>query len=413
MRIALLNDTEKHGNWGSQACAATLKRILLEEFPGAELASLPSDLTTARFRKAASWLGGGIYGGSRRLFDRYSEPFYGDPAFADDFEAALEEWRDGRGGPFADAALSALRGADVAVFNGEGSTYRMNVSAVRCLFALWVATRELGIPSVFLNGSVMLGGVDPVLPAIVRKVFRSIGAVALREPASLRDVKAVVPEARARVVPDSTFLLAEDAPSPSGNAGLRAGWNGRDYFCVSSSMLHSVVPAPLRFGIARSSLFRLVEKLRSIVPNVTVLARDKEDVGLMKALAASVEAHFVGPMHSYGEVLDVLRGARFLLSGRYHHLIFATVVGCPSIPLRTTSHKVDGLCELLNGSIGVPEDPTDLLERLPQIAARAQEIVDEGAALREQLAAQARSLAVEARGQGTITRAALEAAPVP
>lgn len=407
MRIALLNDTEAHGNWGSQACAVALKGILREACRGSEIVSLPSSLSTARYRRTADWLGAKIYEGPNRLFDKYSTSFYGEPAFADDFEAASKEWREGRGGPFAEAVLRALDGADVVVFNAEGSTYRTNVSAIRCLFALWVARHELRIPAVFLNGSVMLTFVDPVLPAIVGRVFRSLDGIALREPASVRNVREFVPDARVTLVPDSAFRLALDEPAETTVSRPAAG--AAPYFCVSSSMLHSIVPAPLRFGIGQTALLRLVERLQKVVPGLVVLARDKEDLELMTALARSAGGRFVGPEHTVRDVMSILRGAQFLVSGRYHHIIFASVAGCPSIPLLTTSHKVDGLCELLDGLVGSPEDPTDLGGRIEAIAARAERLLDEGDALRSRLKTRASQLCADAGAQGEIVLRATQA----
>ncbi len=53
---------------------------------------------------------------------------------------------------------------------------------------------------------------------------------------------------------------------------------------------------------------------------------------------------------------------QFLLSGRYHHLIFAANTGTQICPFSSSSHKIEGLSELLSSyekPISV-FDPTDI-----------------------------------------------------
>src|SRR6185312_17283704 len=104
------------------------------------------------------------------------------------------EWTEGRGGPGAQEYLSRFEAADLVVLNGEGSLYRTNPSAIRELFLAWLAREQLGIPTVFINGMVHLTGVLPVLPAMVRKTFATLDAVAVREPCSLRNLRQYAPE---------------------------------------------------------------------------------------------------------------------------------------------------------------------------------------------------------------------------
>ena len=59
----------------------------------------------------------------------------------------------------------------------------------------------------------------------------------------------------------------------------------------------------------------------------------------------------------------------FLVSGRYHNPILAAIMGCPSITLASTSHKVHGTCEMLEGLIGTPFDGTDIRSCLDAIEA--------------------------------------------
>ena len=86
------------------------------------------------------------------------------------------------------SSCSRFEGADLVVLNGEGSVYRTNLSAIRELFIAWLCKCQLGIPTVFVNATVHLTDVMPILPAMVRKTLPVLDAVAVREPLSLRNL---------------------------------------------------------------------------------------------------------------------------------------------------------------------------------------------------------------------------------
>jgi len=410
MKILLLNDTRDHDNWGSRACAEGLVAILEREVPGAEIATIPSAWTTRRYRAASPRLGGRVYPRAsrwRHVYRRYSREFHFLPTVADELEPAADAWLAGRAGPDARQFLDAAAGADAVVLNAEGTTYRANASAVKCLFALWLAKTRLGVPALFLNGTVHLTAVDPILPAIVRKTFRAIDRVAVREPRSLANVQSYAPEARVELVPDSVFQF-DRAVAGRASAGFRS-WRerlgGRPYFCLSLSMLLSAQRGYLGFGARGSALAGLIQRLLEVVPQGVLMARDGMDQRIVGELAAETGCHHFGPEHGYPDLVALLEEARFAVSGRYHHLIFATVAGCPALALRTTSHKVDGLCELLEGELGRPFDATDLTTETPAIVARARELAADREARSGRLLAHAAELRARTPRLGTLVRA--------
>ncbi|MFP3939039.1 MAG: polysaccharide pyruvyl transferase family protein [Thermoanaerobaculia bacterium] len=380
-RILLLNDTRDHDNWGSRACADGLCRILERTIQGVRIRSIPSAWTTRRYRQAPRLLGGRIYERRRsrwgRLYHRVSRDFPFLPTVADEFEATADDWLEGRGGPGAREYLEALDGVDAVVFNAEGATYRTNDSAIKCLFALWLARTRCSVPAVFLNGTVHLTGVDPVLPAMVRKCFAVLDGIAVREPQSLASLSEHAPGIRAEVVPDTVFQFTPELAAEARPAFRR--WRerlgDRPYFCLSLSMLLSAQRGYQRHGAQGSALAHLIRSLRSVVPEPVLMARDGMDQRIVRELAAATGAHFFGPENTYADLLALLNDASFLVSGRYHHLIFGAVAGCPALPLRTTSHKVDGLCRLVDGVLGEPFDPTDLFSETETMTERARELV--------------------------------------
>jgi hypothetical protein len=106
--------------------------------------------------------------------------------------------------------------------------------------------------------------------------------------------------------------------------------------------------------------------------------------------------------------MALLAGARFTLTGRYHDVIQATMVGCPSIAFASTSHKVHGVCELLEGLAGTPYDGTDLWTCSPEIIQRARGYLKDNAGLRDRLRAAATRLGEAAGEVGVLVRGCLK-----
>ena len=396
-RILVLNDTRDQQNWGSQACAQALVDILCARIPDAEVVTYPSAWLFQKHRQLPRWLGGRMYRHDKlgRIERRITEPVGIGPYVADEYEYIAERWLSGRSGPGPDEYVRDLRGFDAVVFNGEGSTYRANRAAILGLFMLWFARVQCQVPAFFLNGTVALTDVEAVLPAMVRKTFPVLDGITVREPRSVRNVEHYVSGVEVDLVPDSVFAYGPElaaTPSPAVER-LRSEMAGRPYCVVSSSML------PVDFSRSRgaSALVELVRALQQVVPEVVLAGKDRGDQYL-REVAALTGGRFFGDGHTYDELASLLGSAAFLVSGRYHTIILASILGCPSVPLSTTSPKVQGLCELMDGLIGETFDVTDLRSGTAAITARAGGYVRDGDALR------ARLVALSARHQEATAR---------
>ena len=99
--------------------------------------------------------------------------------------------------------------------------------------------------------------------------------------------------------------------------------------------------------------FILIHELKKIVPNVVLMGKDKEDQ-ILKDAARLTGSFFIEPAYDYQSVLNILKRAKFIVSGRYHNAIFAAKVGCPVIPLHTSSQKIYGLVSLFKGTMPKP-----------------------------------------------------------
>jgi polysaccharide pyruvyl transferase WcaK-like protein len=385
--LLLLNDCRDQISYGCEVLVEGLIHILTAAIPDHTLRHIPSH-----------WL---------MESDYYSEFYDGSslvppvavwPQVADEFEFIADEWLAGRGGQGADIYLKTLNGVDVVVLNGEGSMYQKNTTAIRELFIAWFAKARLGIPTVFLNGLVQLTAVVPILPAMMRKTFRVLDAVAVRDPYSLRNLQEFLPEVPATIIPDSALAppIEIDSPSP-GVRTLFKELGTADFFCFDPGPM----PMDYRFG-TRSAAHRLVKEMKQLVPQAVMVASVPGAATMLRTLAADTDSIYLEHQPSYTDLTAVLARAKFQISGRIHDAVLGARVGCPLIAIGSTSHKVHGVCELLG--FNAPYDGTDLCSSFDRIKTEAASHLAGGARLRSEISSNAARLSAESFEMGTLVK---------
>ena len=392
-RVLLINDCRDQVNFGADALLDGLLAILGLSLPGATIVPIPSHWLLSLSVDRSVFVQGG-----RGL----TQPGPTFPAVADQFETVAREWTEGRGGPGAQEFLTRFEGADLVVLNGEGSLYRTNPSAIRELFLAWLAREWLGIPTVFINGMVHLTDVVPVLPAMVRKTFSALDAVAVREPCSLRNLRQFAPGVHAEVLPDSAFVFtADDASSTPAVHTVKAQIGDSPYFCFDPG------PMPMDHRSSnQSGLHQMLIRLMSVAPQAVLVNSGPAD-SYIREVAADTGSIYVDSLTDYREYMALAADAQFVASGRYHNTILAAIVGCPSITFASANHKVHGACEILDGIVGSPYDGTDLRSQMDAIEGRAREYVTNRTELRGRLIDVCRRRRPEALRLGEVAADAL------
>lgn len=394
--VLVINDSRDQINYGAEALVEGLLHILRVALPNHTTRVIPSHWLDEAGIPSAFHSGASLeFPGESALW----------PAVADQFECIADEWLAGRGGKGAAAYLDTLEAVDIVVLNGEGSIYRTNISAVRELFLAWFAKTRLGIPTLFLNGTVQLTLIMPVLPAMVRKTFKALDAVAVRGPYSLRNVQEFVPDVAVRLFPDSALALPVEIESPSTGVEALFSQLGRsDFF--------SFDPGPMtidyRFG-KRSSLFRMITEVKRLGLQAVMVVSGPSEAAMLKQLAADTGSIYLEQQPSYRDLMAVLARAKFQISGRNHNLLLGSRVGCPAIAIASISHKVHGVCEQLR--FGAPYDGTDLWSHIESITADAANIVSRGVTLRDDIRSHAARLAAESFEMGLLVKDVLARQP--
>jgi polysaccharide pyruvyl transferase WcaK-like protein len=369
-KLVLLNDNAEQNNWGAQATAYAVKKMLRDAIPGLMIFPLTYGWLTREYREISTPFSAYYTERPPRWLRRWSKRAEFFPAVVDDYEHVADEWMAGRGGPMAHEFLAAARDADIIVHNGEHSIFRNTTEGCRALFLLWFARTRLGKPSCEINHTAHLTSIVPIMPGMVRLVYPTLDLVTVREPCSLRNLFSLGIE-NVELVPDVVFNVPESdyAEEPVRNWKSRNGLTNRPYFCLSASGL----PMSTSRNGTTSSVSELVRRLKRIVPQAVLLAKDRP-CQFLEQVAQETDSAYFGPEHSFFEVWPLLRDARFLVSGHYHYVIMGAMVGCPFVPLSTRSHKMHGICEHLEWHLRQPYDATALYSAMDTIVEQAVEL---------------------------------------
>ena len=386
--LVLLNDCSDQMNYGAEALVKGLIRIVNAAIPDHELRTIPSHWVYDAQRGFKAFYNG----------DFLTQPQAIWPEVADQFECVADEWLAGRGGAGVETYLKLLEGVDAVILNGEGSMYRTNLSAVRELFIAWFAKARLEIPTVFINGLIHLTLVTPILPAMMRKTFRVLDAVTVRDPWSLKNIREFMPDIPVELIPDSALALPVDIENCNSHVkGLLKDLGKTDFFCFDPGHM----PIDYRFG-RRSSLYRLIAEMKQLVSQAVMIACGPYEAPMLRQLAEDTGSIYLEQQPSYHDVMAVLSRAKLQISGRFHNMVLGALVGCPAVSIGSTSHKVHGVCALLG--FKEPYDGTDLWGNMESIKLQAANLLSKGAELRKQIEDNAALLAIKSYEMGIIVR---------
>lgn len=372
--LLLLNDTTDHSNWGSQATGYSLQHILKENLEDIKINSAYSGWIVENYYQRPSLLGSKVVTKLERFLDRRSTKIKFIPTVADEFEVFQEYWNNNKSLRPIKETLDFINANDDIIFNAEGSTYRNNYSSQRSLYTLWYAKNNSNKNTYFLNGMVNITDVDSRMNAYVKRTFSNINGAAIREPYSIRALEKYKITGNIKLAPDAVFYYANNYNAHLNTSDafkkLKLELKGKKYFCFSLSML----PIDYQFNPDKSSLLKLINEVKKVIPNAVIMAKDPSDQFLAD-LARRSNSVFFGAEYNHHDLFELLTNASALLSGRYHHVMMASIVGCPSITFTTTSHKMQGLVELLGNKLNFPFDATYIKPDIENIVTQTSELL--------------------------------------
>lgn len=236
-KVLILNDGKKFSNWGIQAATDGIVNILKTNIKDIEISYLPHEVLQKNFSFDPTIFGKKLLNRNSRIGKKFLNDNIEIPLVSDEFDFIADKWINYESTKGSAEIMNLLNNADYVVFNAEGSTYRNNRSAIRALFILWLASNKLKKPSFFLNGSVTITTIDPIIPAMIEKTFLQIEGISVREPFSYNNVIEKYPSLKNKIkmIPDSAFSVDTNDLKLSNN--LKKLNLPNEYFCFSTSML--------------------------------------------------------------------------------------------------------------------------------------------------------------------------------
>jgi polysaccharide pyruvyl transferase WcaK-like protein len=299
--------------------------------------------------------------------------------------------------------------SDIIVIDGDGDIVFSNPPRRQTLFIL--AMIELGLhlrkPVCLVNCMVSdcptSGRNDQTLNA-ARRLFSKCHLVSLRDPESLRYVRAEMRDANAAYVPDSLFAWCSEAlAGPSRELGDLPGFSEsagqahkldltRPYICIGGGALAASHP-----DLARTSYGKLVDAMQRLECNVYVTENDTPDMYL-RSVAKEKGITVVPADAPIRTCASLLAHARLFLSGRYHPSIMASLGGTPCIFLGSHAHKMGSLAGLLQYDerkefCAIPDDA-----EIEHIVSFARNYLQQGESLRARIREVSASLCAQVAG---------------
>lgn len=305
----LLNHTADSYHWGCYATSMALYNGLLDL--GYAVTAFPVELTH------------GIALGARSIKDLAGK------TFLEAFSARHA------------ILAQALRDADLVVINGEGTLHRDHAAPFNLLALAWLARNRFGVRVHLVNHSCFPDGATGIAAPQVEAFYEACTAacerVVVREPLSLD-----VYQRFGRKVAlgfDSLPLFADRfSPREETSAcellvGGGVSLAGHETRAFINTLSQQTPPgARIRF---------LAGARRREPP---------EDAWFIEALRqARFDVEIFRPQTIHGW-LDAVRGARLMVTGRFHHLVAAASFGTPVVTLRSNTPKSEGVCQMLGFS---------------------------------------------------------------
>lgn len=367
----LINDGSHSTNWGLRSTTDNLKSFL-DKNSFSNFFSIDQLVITRNYKFDPCLNGYYILNKNSRLrrHSLFSKRLFPIPLIADDYEFCANEILQSKDS-FVLNILDKLRSSDFCIFNGEGSCYRQNYSAKVGLFFLWFSSKYLGKKSLFINGSVALNKTDCSLHGYFTNLSDQKIPIFVRDNMSRDNL--LEHNINSTVVPDFAFLDSNIIKNESLSPNLYPFIQKR-YVVISKSMFPFSSYSPSPFRILADTLY---DKFGLITVFIGI---DPEDQILFSRSRKTSHIYSFGSNKSYAFIEALYKGAFCSISGRYHHCIFSLKNGCPTIPLSTTSPKIDGLMlfyhdiyEKYGLSIS-PFDSTSLLSNIDSIVAQVERL---------------------------------------
>lgn len=283
------------------------------------------------------------------------------PQTVNEFPEYGEIWQRKDAAQASDYLLPLLLQSDLILHNAELLNYKANKISLRCSFLLWYAKVYLNKKVALINQTTPAPGSDLVMEGILEYLCPHLDLVTARETRSQKLLESLGIESK--LVPDPVFSISPDLSKQSQTQDWLANQAIKPpYICLS---FISVMASSLNPKNSLSLFTKVISAIQDKGFQVILMNASSGSLRPINDALKDITGAFVFN-GDYTEFWSILKGASALVSGHYHNIIMAAQVGCPFVPMRSVSHKVESLCELLEWPIA-PLNPTCLELSLDKI----------------------------------------------
>jgi len=341
MKVAYFVDNSDAVNWGGQVTSAGMRYLVETTYPQAQFC--PLKFGSLPFRNATFL---------RSLLD--AAVFWAIARRHHKLLIWLLDWYG------VNPAL--YKQHDVVCFNGEGIIHEKSGHFFRSLGSLY-AFKASGARVYALNQTIDLNPAGK-RASLLKLVYSQLDRVAVREPASLRQINAL--GITSDLVGDAAYALPRLTREQLAQRAARFRLPQNFIAVTASSSLK-------RDRRSVAIMDRLVTLLLTLGHPLVFLANTKTDLYLARQLAARDDIRIIGYEDAgYQDAIAIISQAVLLVGGRQHPNIFAAEYGVPFVGLAGNTHKMSGVSELLNYPIPVfswSYDEAELREVLERVLA--------------------------------------------
>jgi polysaccharide pyruvyl transferase WcaK-like protein len=231
--------------------------------------------------------------------------------------------------------ISKIEKADIIIFNGAGLIADHIKKFVPCyLFECYLAIKY-NKPIVSVNQSMHIN--DDILCNAVLYIYSHMNRHFVREPIAKDNlINMGVDGSTIDVVPDTAFLVQI-------NGSVKNSVRDKCHIAIT-------IRGDRKYDF--TALITIVKMLQMKGNKITFVhtcyAHDKKILKQLHNRKCSVTEII---NDTYEEVIVALSNNAILITDRYHAAIFALKAGVPFVPLKSTTSKLDGLCNLCKADI--------------------------------------------------------------
>ncbi len=331
-RILMVNfPTEIYSNWGCAASSQALGSLVKRKYPGAEIRKEP-------------------------IFWEKNPEEISTPLNPLDLDEYFDKWVAGDPEFFRN-----YKWADMIIVDGEGTLHDFpdmenHPEPLRILARAYGAKRKFGKKVEIVNHTVSF--VENEFHPLINKVYNSVDYVSVREPLSKEFLNSIGVDA---VLASDAAWLAKGSSKERAKELLKSNSVSKPYFIFFLSQL---VKAPAQKTREFISSLRDLTKMEMIA----FAAIDGEKARLDEA-RKDHDFPIFDLATGYKDVIALCGEAEFVVSGRFHASIFSAIAGTPFLMTRSNTYKMEGLSQLLELDMAVPDFENDTVDYLTKTAA--------------------------------------------